>query len=86
VDGELCYYLYMRKITHVVLVVIIITVLVAIFIPKPCDYDNFAWGRVHKECDCLGIKVDNSCKTPDGYACPDAGGGNVCIGIVTGRR
>ena len=71
--------------------IILLTIVGALFVgyiifPKPCDYTNFAWGYVHKECDCLGIKIDNSCKTPKGQSCPDAGGGNACIGIVTDRR
>ena len=76
----------MKKAIKIILIIVIILFVGYIVFPKPCDYDNSAWGGVHKECDCLGIKIDNSCKTPSVQPCPDAGGGNACIGIVTGRR
>jgi len=83
---KLWYHYLMKKYIKILLLVIGIITVGYIAVPKSCDYDNFAWGRVHRECDCLGVKIDNSCKTPDGGYCPDAGGGNACIGIVTGRR
>lgn len=76
----------MKKSIKITLVVISLFLAGYIVFPKPCDYTNYAWGYINRECDCLGIKIDNSCKTPDGQPCPDAGGGNACIGIVTDRR
>lgn len=76
----------MKSITKVFLIIIVVIIVVYIVFPKDCDYTNFAWGYVHRECDCLGVKIDNSCRTPSGGPCPDAGGGNACVGIVTDRR
>lgn len=76
----------MKKSIKILLIVVAVIVIGYIALPKSCDYDNFAWGGVHRECDCLGVKIDISCKIPGGGPCPDAGGGNACIGIVTGRR
>ena len=76
----------MNKSIKIALIVTGIIIGGYIVFPKPCDYSNFAWGQVKRECDCIGVKIDTSCKTPNGQACPDAGGGNVCVGIVTERR
>jgi hypothetical protein len=76
----------MKKTIKLLLIAVGVILVGYIAFPKLCDYENFAWGHVKKECDCLGIKIDNSCKTPNGQSCPDAGGGNVCVGIVTDRR
>lgn len=54
--------------------------------PKRCGYVNFAWGEpVRRECSCLGVEVDTSCRMPDGGPCPDAGGSSVCRGVVLER-
>jgi len=72
----------------IIMVSIVVCIIVIILIgfrsnnPLPCDYTNFAWGAVKKECDCLGVKIDTSCKTPNGEICPDAGSSTECIGIV----
>jgi hypothetical protein len=81
----------MKKIIITVLVVFALVLSGVTIVPMvlsggSCDYTNFAWGAVHRECSCLGIKVDNSCRDFSGQPCPDAGGGKACVGIVTERR
>jgi hypothetical protein len=68
-----------------VLAVLAAAFLIYLFFPKPCDYDNVAWIPVHRECECMGVKVDASCRGPDGEPCPDAGEGTACLGMVLRR-
>lgn len=67
-----------------IIFVIFLVILVGFRIsrPLPCSYINFAWGAEKKDCECLGIMIDTSCRTPDGSSCPDAGSSTGCIGIV----
>lgn len=69
-----------------ILIIIIGFIGLSILFPLPCGYTNFAWGAVRQECSCFGIEVDTSCKTPEGYPCPDAGGSTGCYGIITDIR
>lgn len=49
-------------------------------ISSPCGYSNYAWGEARGECECVGIKIDTSCRE-----CMDAGASHGCIGIVKNR-
>src|SRR3989338_1705153 len=81
--------IHMNKLIIIMAIASVTISIMLIFLiknPLPCDYINFAWGAVKIECDCLGIKADTSCKTPDGNPCPDAGGETGCIGIIKEKR
>ena len=73
-------------IIFILIILIVLRIGVSRVISSPCGYINYAWGSQKGECDCSGIKIDTSCKMPDGDACPDYGSSEGCIGIVKERR
>ena len=80
----------MNRKTIIVIVIIVLVLSLILLVSRaflfPCEYENFAWGAVKGKCDCIGIKIDTSCKTPSGGPCPDAGESSGCIGIIMGRE